>query len=29
MDAFRMGPPDAKLKNDVRPHQDTNHITVR
>ena len=27
-DAFRMGPPDAKLKNDARAPQDTKHVTV-
>lgn len=29
MDAFRMAPPDAKLKNDARPHQDAKQVTVR
>lgn len=29
MDAFRVGPPDAKLKNEARVPQDTKHISVR
>lgn len=29
MDAFRMAPPDVKLKNDARAPQDIKHITVR
>ena len=29
MDAFRMGPPDAKLKNDARAPQDTKRLSVR
>jgi hypothetical protein len=29
MDAFRIAPPDATLKNDVRAPQDMKHLSVR